>query len=255
MQTTTRPVPPGTWLPLVMYKLESNGCDQCDLPTRSVGKWLGISRWAGLIHERTSPLAHPLLSKPSLPIPLARDEWSYSSPRRPPARGAVLAIELAFRLLSWPHQVIYAQTFVKLIGDAWCSLTNKSGQQTVIGNRTSSKDKSCRTCKRWVRKNRAIWIVLKSLTKEAKYLFGTGANILDGVTVRPSVFRFLLQDWTHCHSVSRQWSATIVSLCCARPSYQLIHSLTHHHHHWSAELWFDFWRTYSSLDPRITPSG
>jgi hypothetical protein len=28
-----------------------------------------------------------------------------------------------------------------------------------------------------------------------------------------------------------------------------------HYYHWSAELWFGFWRTYSSLDPSITHDG
>ena len=28
-----------------------------------------------------------------------------------------------------------------------------------------------------------------------------------------------------------------------------------HYYHWSAELWFGFWRTYSSLDANITPDG
>ena len=32
------------------------------------------------------------------------------------------------------------------------------------------------------------------------------------------------------------------------------YSITHYYH-WSAELFFGFWRTYSSLDPTIPPSG
>ncbi|KAF8349216.1 hypothetical protein F5887DRAFT_1233451 [Amanita rubescens] len=58
-------------------------------------------------------------------------------------------------------------------------------------------------------------------TKEAKKLFGTGAQIIDGVT-------FLVND---------------------PPQF-----ITHYYH-WSAELWFGFWRTYSSLDTSITPDG
>lgn len=33
-----------------------------------------------------------------------------------------------------------------------------------------------------------------------------------------------------------------------------VHSITHYYH-WSAELWFGFWRTYSSLDPYISSHG
>lgn len=43
---------------------------------------------------------------------------------------------------------------------------------------------------------------------------------------------------------------------CFEPpiSHIIFHSITHYYH-WSAELWFGFWRTYSSLDPNITPEG
>jgi len=58
-------------------------------------------------------------------------------------------------------------------------------------------------------------------TKQAKQLFGTGATIMDGVT-------FFIND-----------------------PYQFVT----HYYHWSAELWFGFWRTYSSLDPSITHDG
>ncbi|KAF8073639.1 hypothetical protein FPV67DRAFT_1478736 [Lyophyllum atratum] len=58
-------------------------------------------------------------------------------------------------------------------------------------------------------------------TKEAKAMFGTGAHILDGVN-------YFIND-----------------------PYQFVT----HYYHWSAELWFGFWRTYSSLDPTITHDG
>ncbi|TFK70399.1 hypothetical protein BDN72DRAFT_766555 [Pluteus cervinus] len=58
-------------------------------------------------------------------------------------------------------------------------------------------------------------------TKEARQLFGAGAQIIDGVT-------FLVND---------------------PPQF-----ITHYYH-WAAELWFGFWRTYTSLDSSITPEG
>ncbi|KAF9454843.1 hypothetical protein P691DRAFT_716768 [Macrolepiota fuliginosa MF-IS2] len=58
-------------------------------------------------------------------------------------------------------------------------------------------------------------------TEEARKLFGTGASIIDGVT-------FFVND-----------------------PYQFVT----HYYHWSAELWFGFWRTYSTLDPTITAEG
>ncbi|KAH9480565.1 hypothetical protein JR316_0007165 [Psilocybe cubensis] len=58
-------------------------------------------------------------------------------------------------------------------------------------------------------------------TKEAKAMFGTNAQIIDGVTL-------LVND---------------------PPQF-----ITHYYH-WSAELWFGFWRAYSSLDPTITAEG
>jgi len=58
-------------------------------------------------------------------------------------------------------------------------------------------------------------------TEEARQLFGTGASIIDGMTL-------FVND----------------------PSQYITH-----YYHWSAELWFGFWRTYSSLDPKITPEG
>lgn len=58
-------------------------------------------------------------------------------------------------------------------------------------------------------------------SSEAKKLFGTGAQIMDGVT-------WLVND---------------------PPQF-----ITHYYH-WSAELWFGFWRTYSSLDTAITSEG
>ncbi|KAI0777523.1 hypothetical protein BD413DRAFT_467266 [Trametes elegans] len=58
-------------------------------------------------------------------------------------------------------------------------------------------------------------------TEEAQHLFGTEAERLDGVT------------WL------------------ANDPKQFIT----HYYHWSAELFFGFWRTYSSLDPTIPPSG
>ncbi|RDB17977.1 hypothetical protein Hypma_000815 [Hypsizygus marmoreus] len=58
-------------------------------------------------------------------------------------------------------------------------------------------------------------------TKEAKTLFGRGANRLDGVS-------YFIND-----------------------PYQFVT----HYYHWSAELWFGFWRTYSSLDPTISENG
>ncbi|KAF8158227.1 hypothetical protein B0H34DRAFT_797639 [Crassisporium funariophilum] len=58
-------------------------------------------------------------------------------------------------------------------------------------------------------------------SKQAKKLFGTGAQTIDGNT-------FLVND---------------------PPQY-----ITHYYH-WSAELWYGFWRTYSSLDPSISAEG
>ncbi|KAI0249221.1 hypothetical protein BJV78DRAFT_1284120 [Lactifluus subvellereus] len=58
-------------------------------------------------------------------------------------------------------------------------------------------------------------------TAQAKKLFGTGANRVQGVT-------WLVND-------PQQFIT--------------------HYYHWSAELFFGFWRTYSSLDPFIPPSG
>ncbi|CAK5284375.1 unnamed protein product [Mycena citricolor] len=63
---------------------------------------------------------------------------------------------------------------------------------------------------------------LRIITRaEAKSLFGTGAGIVDGVT-------FFVND---------------------HPQF------IRHYYHWSAELYFGFWRTYSSLDPSISPDG
>ncbi|KAH9940680.1 hypothetical protein B0H21DRAFT_753931 [Amylocystis lapponica] len=58
-------------------------------------------------------------------------------------------------------------------------------------------------------------------TNEAARLFGTDAERLDGVT----------------------WFANDPK------------QFITHYYHWSAELFFGFWRTYSSLDPSIPPSG
>ncbi|KAJ7242855.1 hypothetical protein B0H12DRAFT_1131610 [Mycena haematopus] len=58
-------------------------------------------------------------------------------------------------------------------------------------------------------------------TAEAYKLFGTGASVIDGVT-------FFVND---------------------HPQF------IRHYYHWSAELYFGFWRTYSSLDPSIPPEG
>lgn len=58
-------------------------------------------------------------------------------------------------------------------------------------------------------------------TADAKTLFGSGADVLDGVT----------------------WYANDPS------------QFITHYYHWSAELFFGFWRTYSSLDPSITEDG
>ncbi|KAF8967090.1 hypothetical protein BDZ97DRAFT_1656921 [Flammula alnicola] len=58
-------------------------------------------------------------------------------------------------------------------------------------------------------------------SKQARKLFGTGARIIDGVSL-------LVND---------------------PPQY-----ITHYYH-WSAELWFGFWRTYASLDPSISAQG
>ncbi|KAJ7118621.1 hypothetical protein C8R43DRAFT_1035544 [Mycena crocata] len=56
---------------------------------------------------------------------------------------------------------------------------------------------------------------------EAKALFKSNPKSMDGVTY-----------WVNDH-------------------FQFIR----HYYHWSAELWFGFWRTYSSLDPSISASG
>ncbi|KAF7365444.1 hypothetical protein MVEN_00417400 [Mycena venus] len=58
-------------------------------------------------------------------------------------------------------------------------------------------------------------------TTEARDLFGSGAQILDGVT-------YFVND---------------------PPQF------VRHYYHWAAELWFGFWRAYSSLDPFISPTG
>ncbi|EKM79326.1 hypothetical protein AGABI1DRAFT_74269 [Agaricus bisporus var. burnettii JB137-S8] len=58
-------------------------------------------------------------------------------------------------------------------------------------------------------------------TEEARRLFGVGASILDGVTL-------FVND---------------------------PHQFITHYYHWSAELWFGFWRTYSTLDTTITSDG
>ncbi|KAJ7644361.1 hypothetical protein FB45DRAFT_1053133 [Roridomyces roridus] len=58
-------------------------------------------------------------------------------------------------------------------------------------------------------------------TAEAKKLFGTGASVIDGVT-------YFVND---------------------HPQF------IRHYYHWSAELYFGFWRTYSSLDPSISTEG
>ncbi|KAJ7457674.1 hypothetical protein B0H11DRAFT_2063041 [Mycena galericulata] len=58
-------------------------------------------------------------------------------------------------------------------------------------------------------------------TAEARALFGTGAQLLDGVT-------YFVND---------------------PPQF------IRHYYHWSAELWYGFWRTYSTLDPSISASG
>jgi len=58
-------------------------------------------------------------------------------------------------------------------------------------------------------------------TREAGRLFGTGAQVIDGVNL-------FIND---------------------PPQF-----ITHYYH-WSAELWFGFWRTYASLDPTISGSG
>ncbi|KAJ6620732.1 hypothetical protein B0H10DRAFT_2020318 [Mycena sp. CBHHK59/15] len=58
-------------------------------------------------------------------------------------------------------------------------------------------------------------------TAEAKDLFGTGASVIDGVT-------YFVND---------------------HPQF------IRHYYHWSAELYFGYWRTYSSLDPSITTEG
>ncbi|KAJ7465287.1 hypothetical protein FB451DRAFT_433685 [Mycena latifolia] len=58
-------------------------------------------------------------------------------------------------------------------------------------------------------------------TAEAKQLFGTGASLIDGVT-------YFVND---------------------HPQF------IRHYYHWSAELYFGFWRAYSSLDPSILADG
>ncbi|KAF9485879.1 hypothetical protein BDN70DRAFT_970009 [Pholiota conissans] len=57
-------------------------------------------------------------------------------------------------------------------------------------------------------------------TKTAARLFGTGAHVIDGVS-------FLVNDPPHIT----------------------------HYYHWAAELWFGFWRTYTSLDLVISAEG
>ncbi|KAJ7134322.1 hypothetical protein C8R44DRAFT_869977 [Mycena epipterygia] len=58
-------------------------------------------------------------------------------------------------------------------------------------------------------------------TTDARALFGSGAQIMDGVT-------YFVND---------------------TPQF------LRHYYHWCAELWFGFWRTYSTLDPSISASG
>ena len=93
-------------------------------------------------------------------------------------------------------------------------------------------------------------------TKEARKLFGAGAQIIDGVTVSRSYFCLSL---CSCFEtlVLRQRPASVVRPSVSLRSLRVEHvpnSITHYYH-WCAELWFGFWRTYSSLDANITPDG
>ncbi|KAJ7246408.1 hypothetical protein C8J57DRAFT_1360417 [Mycena rebaudengoi] len=68
-------------------------------------------------------------------------------------------------------------------------------------------------------------------TAEARALFGTGAQIIDGVTVRRNAsYAFIY-------------------------SHMMASIFVRHYYHWCAELYFGAWRTYSSLDTSISAEG
>jgi hypothetical protein len=96
-------------------------------------------------------------------------------------------------------------------------------------------------------------------TSTARKLFGTGANRVQGVTVRPfispsmvyipltMIFSGLSMTLSNCMSFTSHIGPS-------GPIIKTVNSITHYYH-WSAELVFGLWRTYSALDPFIPPSG
>lgn len=98
-------------------------------------------------------------------------------------------------------------------------------------------------------------------TKQAAKLFGTGAHVIDGVSVCFPLH--IISAVSLCvprASVTCERSPTVVSsfqvLFASRylNTIHLVFSITHYYH-WSAELWFGFWRTYTSLDHGISADG
>lgn len=95
-------------------------------------------------------------------------------------------------------------------------------------------------------------------TSAARKLFGTGANRIQGVTVRAFDVQLVISIFLMLLLVARQRSQAIVStllpLLIPVQLYGMANSITHYYH-WSAELIFGLWRTYSALDPSIPTSG
>ena len=90
-------------------------------------------------------------------------------------------------------------------------------------------------------------------TKEAQKLFGTSAQLIDGVTVC-GLFAEI-----DCLLIGFLSFLSMIPLSCtcsvdALANDSQFSSITHYYH-WAAELWFGFWRAYSSLDPAITSDG
>jgi hypothetical protein len=69
-----------------------------------------------------------------------------------------------------------------------------------------------------------------------------------------SSFYVELRQYNKPRAVFCKRHPTIVSRAVS-PRARLIPDSVRHYYHWSAELWFGFWRTYSSLDPSISAAG
>ncbi|KAF7346010.1 hypothetical protein MSAN_01826900 [Mycena sanguinolenta] len=54
---------------------------------------------------------------------------------------------------------------------------------------------------------------------------------------------------------SSSFLGVLLCLICAQYFVNDPPQFVRHYYHWAAELWFGFWRAYSSLDPTISPSG